>query len=170
MTPPGKSPPRTSQPTKNNLRCLGCLRHKHRIEHCRTNAFQSKDGSGHCESVTLCCGRCIFKTTGHALRVWDGHAVKFGCDDCCTPIHVIKLIKYYKKKNKERLAGPCLVAGTVIVLLWCGGAGDRGWGLGLGLGWGIRETWGGCMSTFAGAAFFLAGMPVPPALLGNVSI
>ena len=28
-----------------------------------------------------------------ALRVWDGNAVKFGCDDCCTPINVIKFIK-----------------------------------------------------------------------------
>ena len=30
---------------------------------------------------------------GDALRVWDGNAVKFGCDDCCTPINVIKLKK-----------------------------------------------------------------------------
>ena len=22
---------------------------------------------------------------GDELRVWDGHDVKFGCDDCCTP-------------------------------------------------------------------------------------
>ena len=28
-----------------------------------------------------------------ALRVWDGNAIKFGCDDCCTPINVIKFIK-----------------------------------------------------------------------------
>ena len=26
---------------------------------------------------------------GEALRVWDGHVVKFGCDDYCTPINVI---------------------------------------------------------------------------------
>ena len=31
-----------------------------------------------------------------ALRVWDGNAVEFGCDDYCTPINVIKFIK---KKN-----------------------------------------------------------------------
>ena len=30
---------------------------------------------------------------GDALRVWDGHAIKFGCDDCYTPINVIKFIK-----------------------------------------------------------------------------
>ena len=30
---------------------------------------------------------------GDALRVWDGHAIKFGCDDYCTAINVIKLIK-----------------------------------------------------------------------------
>ena len=27
------------------------------------------------------------------LRVWDGHAMKFGCDDYCTPINVIQFIK-----------------------------------------------------------------------------
>ena len=26
-----------------------------------------------------------------ALGVWDGNAIKFGCDDYCTPITVIKL-------------------------------------------------------------------------------
>ena len=30
---------------------------------------------------------------GNALSVWDGNAVKFGCDDCFTPINVIKFIK-----------------------------------------------------------------------------
>ena len=25
-----------------------------------------------------------------ALRVWDGNAIKFGCDDRCTTINVIK--------------------------------------------------------------------------------
>ena len=30
---------------------------------------------------------------GDVLKVWDGHAVKFGCDDCCTSINVIKIIK-----------------------------------------------------------------------------
>ena len=30
---------------------------------------------------------------GDALRVWDGNAIKFGCDDCCTPINVIKFMK-----------------------------------------------------------------------------
>ena len=27
------------------------------------------------------------------LGVWDGNPVKFGCDDCCTPINAIKFIK-----------------------------------------------------------------------------
>ena len=26
----------------------------------------------------------------HRLRVWDGNAIKFGCDDCCTTINVLK--------------------------------------------------------------------------------
>ena len=30
---------------------------------------------------------------GDAPRVWDGNTVKFGCDDCCTPVNVIKFIK-----------------------------------------------------------------------------
>ena len=30
---------------------------------------------------------------GDTLKFWDGHAVKFGCDNCCTPIKVIKFIK-----------------------------------------------------------------------------
>ena len=34
---------------------------------------------------------------GDALRVWDGNAVKFGCDNCCTPINVII---FTKKKIK----------------------------------------------------------------------
>ena len=29
-----------------------------------------------------------------ALRVWGGHAIKFGCDNCCTPVNVITFIKY----------------------------------------------------------------------------
>ena len=30
---------------------------------------------------------------GDALRVWDGHALKFGRDDCCTTINVTKFIE-----------------------------------------------------------------------------
>ena len=30
---------------------------------------------------------------GDALWVWDGNAIKFVCDDCCTPINVIKFIE-----------------------------------------------------------------------------
>ena len=28
-----------------------------------------------------------------AMRIWDGNAIKFGYDDCCTTINVIKFIK-----------------------------------------------------------------------------
>ena len=41
------------------------------------------------------------KDTGWGMGVWDGNAVKFGCDDCCTTINVIKFInlkKYLLKK------------------------------------------------------------------------
>ena len=34
---------------------------------------------------------------GDEMRVWDGKAVKFGCDDCCTPINVTHFIN---KKTK----------------------------------------------------------------------
>ena len=30
---------------------------------------------------------------GDALRVWNVNAIKFGCDDCCTPTNVIKFKK-----------------------------------------------------------------------------
>ena len=30
---------------------------------------------------------------GNTLRVWDGNAIKFGCDDHCTTINVIKFIE-----------------------------------------------------------------------------
>ena len=30
---------------------------------------------------------------GDALRVWDGNAIKFCCDDCCTTTNVIKFIE-----------------------------------------------------------------------------
>ena len=31
--------------------------------------------------------------TTNTLRVWDGNAIKFGCDDHCTTINVIKFIE-----------------------------------------------------------------------------
>ena len=31
---------------------------------------------------------------GYALGVWEGNAIKFGCDDHCTTINVIKFIEY----------------------------------------------------------------------------
>ena len=31
--------------------------------------------------------------TGDALGVWDGHAIKLGCDDQCTIINVMKFIE-----------------------------------------------------------------------------
>ena len=33
---------------------------------------------------------------GGALGVWDDNSIKLSCDDCCTPINVIKF-KYQKK-------------------------------------------------------------------------
>ena len=30
---------------------------------------------------------------GDALRVWNGNAIKFGCDDHCATINIIKFIK-----------------------------------------------------------------------------
>ena len=30
---------------------------------------------------------------GDVLGVWDGNAMKFGCDDCCTTINVMKFIE-----------------------------------------------------------------------------
>ena len=32
---------------------------------------------------------------GDVLGVWDGNAIKFGCDDHCTTINVIKLKKKF---------------------------------------------------------------------------
>ena len=29
---------------------------------------------------------------GDALGVWDGNAIKYGCDDCCITINVIQFI------------------------------------------------------------------------------
>ena len=34
----------------------------------------------------------------NGLGVWDGNAIKFDCDDCCTAINVIKFIEL-KKDN-----------------------------------------------------------------------
>ena len=39
---------------------------------------------------------------GDALRVWDGNAVKFGCDDCCTTINVINSLSNKKKTNNKK--------------------------------------------------------------------
>ena len=38
---------------------------------------------------------------GDILRVWDGNAIKFGYDDCCTTINVIKLICLEKTNKKN---------------------------------------------------------------------
>ena len=38
-----------------------------------------------------------------ALVVWDGNAIKFGCDDHCTTINVIKFIqKKIKIRNNQK--------------------------------------------------------------------
>ena len=34
-----------------------------------------------------------WKMASPSQTLRDGNAVKFGCDDCCTPINVIKFIK-----------------------------------------------------------------------------
>ena len=34
---------------------------------------------------------------GDALRVWDGNAIKLGCDDHCTTINVINSLSNIKK-------------------------------------------------------------------------
>ena len=36
--------------------------------------------------------------------VWDGNAVKLGCDDCCTTINVIKFITKSKKLKKKKVS------------------------------------------------------------------
>ena len=38
------------------------------------------------------------------MRVWDGNAVKFGCDDCCKRLNVIKFIKEFKKRKVESVS------------------------------------------------------------------
>ena len=35
---------------------------------------------------------------GDVLGVWDGNSIKFGCDDCCIPINVIKFINQFLKR------------------------------------------------------------------------
>ena len=55
-----------------------------------------------------------------ALGVWEGNAVKFGGDDCCTPINVIKFIK---KKNSTWNQGPLRADGLCFLL---GVIGKRG--------------------------------------------
>ena len=39
---------------------------------------------------------------GDALRVWDGNAVKFGCDDRCTSINVLNSLSNKKKTNNKK--------------------------------------------------------------------
>ena len=38
---------------------------------------------------------------GDVLRVWDGNAIKFGCDDHCTSINVINSLSNKKKRPKK---------------------------------------------------------------------
>ena len=37
--------------------------------------------------------RQLQKIMEDGLGVWDGNTIKFGCDDCCTTINVIKFIE-----------------------------------------------------------------------------
>ena len=39
---------------------------------------------------------------GDGLVVWDGNAIKLGCDDRCTTINVTKFIELKKKKRSGR--------------------------------------------------------------------
>ena len=39
------------------------------------------------------------------LAIWDGNAVKLGCDDCCITINVIKLIELKTLKLKKMKTG-----------------------------------------------------------------
>ena len=38
---------------------------------------------------------------GDGLRVWNGNAIKLGCDDPCTTINGIKFIELKKKKASK---------------------------------------------------------------------
>ena len=40
---------------------------------------------------------------GDVVRVWDGNVIKFGCDDCCTTINVIKFINLKKQWVNEEI-------------------------------------------------------------------
>ena len=37
----------------------------------------------------------------NGLRVWDGNAIKLGCNDHCTTINVMKFIELKKKNSGE---------------------------------------------------------------------
>ena len=39
---------------------------------------------------------------GDVLGVWDGNAIKLGCDDHCTTLNVMKFTELKKKKKKNR--------------------------------------------------------------------
>ena len=38
---------------------------------------------------------------GGWTEFWGGNDVKFGCDDCCTPLSVIQFIKSLKKDSEQ---------------------------------------------------------------------
>ena len=40
---------------------------------------------------------------GDALRVWDGNAIKLGCDDHCTTINVMNSLNNIKKRNEKEI-------------------------------------------------------------------
>ena len=44
-------------------------------------------------------------SSGDELGVWDGNAIKLGCDVCCTTINVIKIEFFSKKNNVGSLRG-----------------------------------------------------------------
>ena len=47
---------------------------------------------------------------GMGWRFWNGNVVKFGCDDGCTTINIIKFIEL--KKNKENTEFPSWLRGN----------------------------------------------------------
>ena len=72
-------------PTSNAVTCMWNLKEGHSELLCRADT----------DSQTLKNGFQMRKVGGwgDALRVWNGNAIKFGCDDHCKTINVIKFIK-----------------------------------------------------------------------------
>ena len=48
-------------------------------------------------------GGCSVEGGRDGLGVWDGNAVKLGCDDCCTTINIIKFILLKNCFSKKKI-------------------------------------------------------------------